>query len=177
MTWEEVVHRWRYRGRTITFSWVGDVEGVAVARVYGLAFTAEGKMLLVGGAAGDPGCWLPGGGVERGESPEEALARELAEEAAATVEEMEGIGVQRVDDPAAGSEYQAFYWCRVTLAETFVPEHEVEHRHLVAPEAFLDTLFWGRDDPKAALLLARALEMERRVEERTAALAASNERL
>ena len=84
MSSEEVVHQWQYQGRTITFSWAGDAE-VVPARVYALAFTAEGKMLLVGGAPGDSGCWLPGGGIERGETPEAALVRELAEEAAATI--------------------------------------------------------------------------------------------
>ena len=165
MSSEEVVHQWQYRGRTITFSWAGDAE-VVPARAYALAFTAEGKMLLVGGAPGDSGCWLPGGGIERGETPEAALVRELAEEAAATVHEMERLGVQRVDDPASGREYQVFYWCRVTLADEFVPQHEVRLRHLVAPEAFLDTLFWGRDDPKAAVLLQRALEIERQATSR-----------
>jgi 8-oxo-dGTP pyrophosphatase MutT (NUDIX family) len=156
---DELTNQWQYQGRTITFSWVGDAD-VALSRVYALAFTPDGKLLLVGGAPGDPDYWLPGGGIESDETPEVALARELLEEAAATIHEIRRLGTQRVDDPATGSEYHAFYWCRVTLADAFVPEHEVMQRHLVSSDDFLDTLFWGRTDPKAAMLLGRALEIE-----------------
>ena len=156
----EFVHQWQHQGRTITFSWAGMAD-VTPSRVYALAFTPERKMLLVG-AEGNPDLWLPGGGIEDGESAEEALIRELAEEAAASVHALARIGAQRVEDPASGVEYQDFYWCRVTLAAEFTPAHEVAFRHLVAPEEFLDTLFWGRHDPKAGLLLATALELDQR---------------
>jgi hypothetical protein len=66
-----------------------------------------------------------------------------------------------VDYPETGSEFHTFYWSRVTLADEFVPEHEVTERRLVRPEEFLDALSWGRSDPKAALLLERALAVER----------------
>jgi len=118
-------------------------------------------MLLVGSGPGDPEYWLPGGAVEEGETAEEALARELQEEAAATVERMEPLGVQRAEDDCGLSEHHSFYWCRVTLSDQYTPRHEVAERKLVEVSDFLDTLFWGRDDPKAAMLLARSLEVER----------------
>jgi hypothetical protein len=49
----------------------------------------------------------------------------------------------------------------VTLGSDFSPKHEISDRHLVTPDEFLDRLFWGRKDPKAPMLLERALEMER----------------
>ena len=156
---DELVHQWHHNGRTITFTWVGDA-AVTPARIYALAFTPDGKLLLVGDDSEHPRFWLPGGGIEQGETPEAALVRELAEEAAATIHAMRPLGAQRVDDPATGSEHHAFYWCRITLAGEFAPAHEITQRRLVLPEAFLDMLFWGRDDPKAALLLERALEAE-----------------
>jgi len=120
---DDFPHGWQHNGRTVTFTWVGDKD-VRVTRVYALAFTPDGKLLLVGGGPGGPDYWLPGGGIEDGETPESALIRELFEEAAATV-------------------------------------HEAE-RLMVAPQDFLDTLFWGREDPKAAMLLERVLQLERR---------------
>ncbi len=155
---DELVHHWQHHGRTITFSWAGDV-AVAPARVYALGFTPDGRMLLVSDSKDGP-WWLPGGGVEPGETAEGALARELAEEAAATVLRMRSLGSQRVDDPAMGSEWQTFYWCRITLADHYIPLHEVAERRVVRPDGFLGTLFWGRDDPKGRLLLELALEAE-----------------
>ena len=152
------VHRRQYQGRTITHTWVGDAD-VAPARVHALAFTAGGAILLVG-AAPDEGFWLPGGGIEPGESAAEALARELLEETAATVVALRPIGSQRVDDPVTGSEFHAFYWARVTLADAYAPTHEVTVRRLVRPDRFLDALSWGRTD-MAAWVLDRALAVER----------------
>src|SRR5437868_1164490 len=127
---DELVYHWEHEGRRITFAWVGDDE-VTPSRVYALAFTGDGTILLVGDGVGDAGLWLPGGGIEAGESSASALARELLEEAAASVRALRPIGSQRVDDPARGSEFHAFYWCRVTLADDYAPEHEVTERRLV----------------------------------------------
>ena len=153
------VHCWKYQGRTITFSWIGAAD-VNPSRVYALAFTVDQRLLLVSDGLGDPQFWLPGGGIENGETPVDALIRELAEEAAATILDLRRLGTQRVDDTLHGTEYHDFYWCRVTLAEKFVPTHEVKLRRLVTPDDFLDTLFWGRNDPKGAMLLELALRID-----------------
>ena len=156
---DHFVHTWQRDGRLVTSSWVGEVDA-EIARVHALAFTPDDQMLLVGGRPQDPGYWLPGGGVEAGETTEAALARELMEEAAATLLDLKYLGAQRIDDAVSGSEYHALYWCRVTLADEFTPELDVP-RHTVSPDDFLDTLYWGRNNPMAAFLLDRALEIER----------------
>lgn len=155
-----LVNHWTSNGRTITFTWLGNVE-VEPARVYALAFTPDGKLLLVSSGPDDHQYWLPGGGVEAGETPEMALVRELWEEAAATVHTRKPIGVQHVTDTLGADEYHTFYWCRISLDDAFAPQHEIGVRKLVAPETFLDTLFWGRTDPKAGILLDLALQLER----------------
>lgn len=155
----DLVHEWEYEGRVITFRWLGDVE-VAVSRVYALAFAPDGRMLLVTDDPDDGLYWLPGGGIEAGESEVVALARELEEEAGASLEQWERLGVQVGDDPLIGRDYSAFYWCRVSFDATFVPAHEVLEARLVRPEEFLDLLFWGRSDPKGAMLLERALGLQ-----------------
>lgn len=156
---ELLVNHWTSNGRTITFTWLGNIT-VEPARVYALAFTPDGKLLLVSSGSDDHRYWLPGGGVEAGETPEAALVRELLEEAAATLHTSKPIGVQHVTDTVGADEYHTFYWCRITLDDNFTPQHEIGVRKLVAPEAFLDTLFWGRTDPKAGILLALALQLE-----------------
>lgn len=157
---DEFVHTWNRGDQIITFTWIGDAD-VVPSRVYALAFASRDQMLLVSGGPADPRCWLPGGGVEEGETPQRALHRELLEEAGATVLTSKHIGSQRVEEPGRPPEYNAFYWCHVTLADSFAPGAETTVRRLVAPADFLDVLFWGRLDPKAPLLLQRALALER----------------
>lgn len=156
----EYIHDWEHEGVIVTFTWLGDVE-VHPDRVYAIAFTPEGKMLLVTDDKWKPKAWLPGGGVEAGETPEEALKRELAEEASARVQALRRFGIQHAKDSLGRVSHQAFYWCRVTADSEFAPEQDGLECLLVDPEDFLDTLFWGRSDPKGAMLLERAREIER----------------
>lgn len=152
----ERTHAWAHDGRVTVFSWLADGEhdGRMPARVYAVAFTEDGRILLVG-AGDDRTWWLPGGGVEDGETPEAALRRELDEEAGATIEAHALLAYRGVEDPVDGDHVIATYWARVRLSDSFEPRFEVTHHLLVEPGEFLERLWWA-DDPAAARLLELA---------------------
>jgi hypothetical protein len=70
------------------------------------------------------------------------------------------IGCQRVEhlDDDRPAYYQTRFWARVDLAP-FAPTHEMTARKLIRPDAFLDTLFWGRETT-ATLILERGLRIQ-----------------
>jgi ADP-ribose pyrophosphatase YjhB (NUDIX family) len=71
---------------------------------YGAATDPDGRILLARVAEGYPGAglWhLPGGGTDHGETPEQALARELAEETGQHGRVTGLLGVSHRYDPAA----------------------------------------------------------------------------
>ena len=166
-----LVHRAQFEGRQITATWFEAPFRPLSPRVYAICFTDDGNIVLVrptseylGRPAADIGAFVPGGGVERGETVEQALARELDEEIAASIDAVEYLGCQRVDDfdhpTAPHSDFHLYFWCRVTLRD-FAETAEIAERVLVAPEAFLASLEWA-DDPMATILLEKGLAAQRR---------------
>ena len=134
----------------------------------GLCFTAEGKITLVSDGKG----WVcPGGYPEDGETLEETLIREIAEEACARVKDYEYIGCIRTYElppVPPGSPplfYQMRYWVRIEN-EPFIPKHEMTHRIDVLPEQFVAELRWNAKQT-AALMLEDALVVERRKQGKT----------
>ena len=158
---QELTHRWTHDGRTTTFTWLESLDDITPDRVYAIAFTDHGRILLVGAGPSDSRWWLPGGGVEPGEAAEAALRRELDEEAGATVEDLELLAYRQADDPVNGGSVIATYWVRVEVPDTFDPKFEVSESLLATPDQFLDYLFWA-DDPAAGRLLDLALAVEAR---------------
>jgi len=132
-----------------------------VTQALGLCFTADGLVVMV---TWDGRQWsFPGGTVEDGESVEQALVREVAEEACARVVRYQYLASQHVADPlnpdGVPSYHQTRWWARVEL-DPWQPRHEMTGRRLVTPDQVLGTLSWRRKEI-AHRLLQLALDADR----------------
>jgi 8-oxo-dGTP pyrophosphatase MutT (NUDIX family) len=124
-----------------------------VTQALGLCFTADGLVVMV---TWDGRQWsFPGGTVEDGESVEQALVREVAEEACARVVRSRYLASQHVADPlnpdGRPSYYQTRWWARIDL-DPWQPQDEMIGRRLVAPDQVLDVLSWRRKEIAHRLL-------------------------
>lgn len=133
-----------FDGRSYEVTWqsTGDLPPRSqVTQVSTICYSSNGQIVMVSGDGYDWG--IPGGHPEDNEPLETALRREVCEEACCEVIGMSLIGWQHVRDLGDGSvHYQLRYCCRVNVGP-FRPEHEIAHRRLVQPAAFLDTLAYG----------------------------------
>lgn len=158
-----ILQRTDWQGRALTVTWLPPPflpPRELATRAYGICFTDTGEIVLVSDANDS---WdLPGGHPDGAETLEEALAREVWEEARAVVTACAYIGCQQVDDPLAPDGltryFQARFWARVVL-RPFVREWETTARRLVSPDRFLTTLTWGHA-PMARLILEAGLALE-----------------
>jgi 8-oxo-dGTP pyrophosphatase MutT (NUDIX family) len=132
-----------------------------VTQALGLCFTGDGRVVMV--TRDDERWTLPGGTVEPGETVEQTLVREVAEEACARVLACRYLAAQHVADPlnpdGPPGYYQTRWWARVAL-DPWEPRFEMTGRRLVPPGLVLDTLFWTGKQI-AGRLLGQAVETDR----------------
>lgn len=123
---------------------------------YGIVVDSAARVaVVVVGPEGADGTHLPGGGIEAGESPQQALHREVLEETGWTVEILRGLGpaAQIVHGPrGAWNKIGHFYLCR-PLRQLAGPEPD--HRLLwCTPERACGVLV----HPVYGFMIRRALE-------------------
>ena len=127
--------------------------------------TADGDCLLV---TEDPewGWHVPGGRPEGDETPERTLAREVREEACATVVDCELLithELLELDDlrTVIDHRWSPAFWARVEL-DPWAPEHEKTDRRLVPLTDVNDDLHWEAPTYLRWLELARAADARHR---------------
>jgi ADP-ribose pyrophosphatase YjhB (NUDIX family) len=103
--------------------------------VRGLVIDPAGKVLLVRHTY-VPGFYLPGGGVERGETLIDAVTRELAEEGNIVVEETPALHGVYLNRAASSRDHVALYVVRsFRQSAPHVPDREIAEARFFSPEA------------------------------------------
>ena len=106
------------------------------------------------------GHWAPpGGGIEKGETIEQAVAREAEEETNMRVLRQEIIGYQDVYEPSSIVR-QSLSFCIVEPCGYFIadPDGDITEIKLIDPLEYKRYFDWG---PIGKRLMAKALEMKR----------------
>ena len=93
----QIGHRLRHRWRKISGS---TGSGVTV-----IGHDLQGQVLLVRHSYGPAGWYFPGGGVKRGEKPEDAARRELREETACEIGGLKLLGL--IEEELSGAKHTA----------------------------------------------------------------------
>jgi len=100
-----IAHRVRHRWRKLVRA---PIAGVSV-----FVTDVEGRLLLVRHSYGPGGWALPGGGMGRSETPEDAASREVAEEVGCR---LDGVRVlERIEETVSGSPHTAWLVAGRTL--------------------------------------------------------------
>lgn len=154
-----------------TFNWRGQVMKVKYSdfdsfsslpydkcqQVYGVCFCKD-KMVIVSGEGMDGGWGLVGGHIEKGETFEETLKREIQEETNMRVLKSLPIGVQEVTPPNGNVKYQLRYWANVEPIGKFEkdPAGNVAEIKLINPKDYKKYFDWGEVGER---IMQRAIEL------------------
>lgn len=119
-------HKWRKWRKT-------PLRGVTM-----IARNSAGEVMLVRHSYGPPGWYLPGGGIERGEEPEVAVARELMEETGCAIENLTLVGT--LQDEISGSPHTAYIFTGVTRDTPAPDNREIVEARFFPTDGFPDDL-------------------------------------
>ena len=141
-------------GNKVKFTWINCKDHNWLApktQSYALCFDKRG-MILIGRKSKKHAWLLPGGTIERGESPEETLRREAYEEVTIILGKIKLLGAQKVDYPKNPKKregklfYQLRYVAMIHKVENPKPDPDggmIWERKFIRPDEFLKYLPWG----------------------------------
>ncbi len=120
----DVISSFEFRGETIQVEWfdisdISELPDLPWQQVYAIG-NVGGQVPVVHFLEGNSSDNLPGGQVEKGESIEEALKRELQEEANMRVLSWRPIGCQKLTNPVHGIAYQLRVYAELEPIGEFV---------------------------------------------------------
>jgi 8-oxo-dGTP diphosphatase len=125
----------------------------------GICFNENHKIILV---RQEKGWYIPGGHPEENETLEEALIREIAEEACAKVLDYRYLGciknteIESLKPGKIPVFYKARYWVKVQLSP-FIPQFETTGRAEILPEEFVKIIGWNAKKTAKPILKAALL--------------------
>ncbi|MEK7072019.1 MAG: NUDIX hydrolase [Patescibacteria group bacterium] len=125
------------------------LENLPVWQVYGFCLMSNGTIPLVRDK-NEKRFTFPGGRVDEGENPEEALIREFVEEVQFQPEKIKPLGsleviVKDINGNVINHHQQIRFICYADEAGEFIPyknNFEVEERIFVKPEKLIDYISW-----------------------------------
>jgi len=138
-----------------------ELDKTKCTQTYGVCFLDDKMLIVYGGNKHDWG--LVGGTIEKGESLEETLKREIQEESNMEVLSFLPIGYQKAIDTRDGSfAYQLRYACTIRPFGPFVsdPAGVVTEIKLIDPKDYKQYFDWGNIGER---IIERALELKEKL--------------
>ncbi len=144
-------NNYTFDGKTYALTRIktNDIEKYApIKQVYGVIFNDQNEILVCKQTSKHS--WhLPGGHIKEGEAFEDALKRELLEEADVTVQHIRPIGVQKVTDPSdpnfmPGYQLRCIAILKKLLPQTIDPDSQTQWERMFVPSADIKKYIqWG----------------------------------